>query len=108
MMSATTATPTADPAATVKETCLFFESEAAEAFCLRDEAQALKDHNTNLEKEKSALKVKVIDLTALVTVREQEVADLDVVVTSMKLQNDSLADQVHKLEAFAVGLQEKS
>nr|GEV95194.1 hypothetical protein [Tanacetum cinerariifolium] len=180
MMSATTATPTADPAATVKETCCNFlvggirtivdpdsnlqrvyvpqwnvtngfcmddggvcremekkrlksrveekdsllksrydeieslkaqllikESEAAEAFRLRDEAQALKDQNTNLEKEKSELKVKVIDLTALITVREQEVADLDVVVTSVKLQNDSLADQVHKLEAFAAGLQEK-
>nr|GEV01487.1 nonaspanin [Tanacetum cinerariifolium] len=182
MMSATTATPTADPAATVKETCCDFlvggirtvvdpdsnlqrfyvpqwnvtngfcmddggvcqynikekrrlksrveekdsllksrcdeikslkaqllikESEAAEAFRLCDEAQALKDHNTNLEKEKSELKVKVIDLTALVTVREREVADLDVVVTSVKLQNDSLADQVHKLEAFAAGLQEK-
>nr|GFC15580.1 hypothetical protein [Tanacetum cinerariifolium] len=37
----------------------------------------------------------------------QEVADLDVVVTSVKLQNDSLADQVHKMEASSAGLQEK-
>nr|GFC67359.1 hypothetical protein [Tanacetum cinerariifolium] len=34
--------------------------------------------------------------------REQEVADLDVVVTSVKLENDSLADQV-----ASAGLQEK-
>nr|GEW51524.1 hypothetical protein [Tanacetum cinerariifolium] len=60
-------------------------TRSAKAFRLHDEAQALKDHNTNLEKEKN----------------------LDVVVTSVKLQNDSLADQVHKLEAFAARLQEK-
>nr|GFC25043.1 hypothetical protein [Tanacetum cinerariifolium] len=35
----------------------------------------------------------VADLAASVKVREQEVADLDVVVTSVKLQNDNLADQ---------------
>nr|GEW63558.1 hypothetical protein [Tanacetum cinerariifolium] len=82
-------------------------TRSAEAFRLHDEAQALKDHNTNLEKEKSELKVKVTDLVASVKVREREVTDLDVVVTSVKLQNDSLADQVHKLEASAAGLQEK-
>nr|GEV61299.1 hypothetical protein [Tanacetum cinerariifolium] len=43
----------------------------------------------------------------LLNVREQEVADLDDVVTSVKLQNDSLADQVHKLEASSAGLHEK-
>nr|GEW91643.1 putative transposase (putative), gypsy type [Tanacetum cinerariifolium] len=52
---------------------------------LRDETQVLKERNATLEKEKN----------------------LDVVVTSVKLHNDSLADQVHKLEASFVGLQEK-
>nr|GEZ17066.1 hypothetical protein [Tanacetum cinerariifolium] len=74
---------------------------------LRDETQALKECNIDLEKEKSKLEVKVTELAASVKVREQEVADLDAVVTSVKLQNDSLADQVHKLEASSVGLQEK-
>nr|GEV88823.1 nonaspanin [Tanacetum cinerariifolium] len=60
-----------------------------------------------LKSVKNELGVKVTDLAALVKGREQEVADLDVVVTSVKLQNDSLADQVHKLEVFAVELQEK-
>nr|GEV61683.1 hypothetical protein [Tanacetum cinerariifolium] len=83
------------------------EAEEAEVVRLRDEAKALKDSNTNLEKEKGELEVKVTDLAASIKDKEQEVADLDAVVTSVKLQNDSLADQVHKLEASAAGLQEK-
>nr|GEV88715.1 transposase (putative), gypsy type [Tanacetum cinerariifolium] len=54
--------------------------------------------------EKSGLDVKVADLAASVKVREQEVADLDDVVTSVKLQNDNL---VHKLETSSAGLQEQ-
>nr|GEW93842.1 hypothetical protein [Tanacetum cinerariifolium]GEZ53145.1 hypothetical protein [Tanacetum cinerariifolium] len=73
------------------------EAEAAEVFRLRDEAKALKDRNTNLEKEKGELEVKVTDLAASIKDREQEVTDLDAVVTSV----------VHKLEASAAGLQEK-
>ncbi|GJZ66742.1 hypothetical protein Tco_0623438 [Tanacetum coccineum] len=60
---------------------------------LQDELRVLKDHNTTLEKEKSELDVKVADLVASVKVREQEAADLDVMV--------------HKLEASSAGLQEK-
>nr|GEX53232.1 uncharacterized mitochondrial protein AtMg00810-like [Tanacetum cinerariifolium] len=74
------------------------EEEAAEAVRLRDEAQALKERNTYLEKEKSELEIIVTDLVTLVKVREQEVTDLDAVVTSVKLQNDSLADK--RLEEF--------
>nr|GEV42487.1 hypothetical protein [Tanacetum cinerariifolium] len=88
----------------LKAKLLIKEAEATEAIHLHNEAQALKEKNTNLEKEKTELEVKVTDLAALDKVGEQEVADLDVVVTSVKLQNDSLADQ---LEASSVGLQEK-
>nr|GEW13054.1 hypothetical protein [Tanacetum cinerariifolium] len=70
-----------------------------------DEIESLKAQL--IVKEKNELGVKVTDLAASVKGREQEVADLDVVVTSLKLQNDSLADQVHKLEVFAAELQEK-
>ncbi|GKG34965.1 ethylene-responsive transcription factor ERF027-like protein, partial [Tanacetum coccineum] len=76
----------------------------AEAICLRAEVQTLADCNTVLESEKSELDVKVADLTATVRVREQEVADLDVVVTSVKVHNDNLSDQVHTLEVSSVGL----
>ncbi|GJV31561.1 hypothetical protein Tco_1391961 [Tanacetum coccineum] len=59
------------------------------------------------EGEKSELDVKVADLAATVKVREQEVADLDDVVTSVKVHNDNLSDQVHTLEVSSDGLQEK-
>nr|GEW21916.1 hypothetical protein [Tanacetum cinerariifolium] len=75
------------------------EAKAAEAICLRAEAFQFK--------EKSELDVKATDLAALVKVREQEVADLDAVVTSVKLQNGNLANQVHRLEISSVRIQEK-
>ncbi|GJS93617.1 hypothetical protein Tco_0800585 [Tanacetum coccineum] len=97
------------------------EAEAAEAIRLRAEAskfeaiekslqgevRVLKDYNTTLEKEKSELDVKVADLVASVKVREQEAANLDAMVTSVKSQNDSLVDQVHELETSSAELQEK-
>nr|GEW64651.1 hypothetical protein [Tanacetum cinerariifolium] len=97
------------------------EAEAAEAIRLRAEASnfeavekslqsevtALKERNNLLETEKIRLDAKVVDLAASVKVREQEVADLVAVVTFVKLQNDNLVDQVHKLETSSAGLQEK-
>nr|GEW05066.1 hypothetical protein [Tanacetum cinerariifolium] len=83
------------------------EAEAAKAIRLRVEASnfeavekslqsevaALKERNNLLEIEKNRLDVKVANLAASVKVRQQEVADLDAVVTSVKLQNDNLVDQ---------------
>ncbi|GJY58748.1 hypothetical protein Tco_0458640 [Tanacetum coccineum] len=74
---------------------------------LQDEMRVLKDCNTTLEKEKSELNVKVVDRAASVKVREQEAADLDAMVTSIKSQNDNLIDQVYKLETSSAGLQDK-
>nr|GEU56362.1 hypothetical protein [Tanacetum cinerariifolium]GEV88146.1 hypothetical protein [Tanacetum cinerariifolium] len=85
-----------DEIKTLKAQLIVKEAEAVEAVRLCDEAQALKDCNNNLEKEKGELEVKVTDLAASIKVKEQEVTDLDVVVTF-----------VHKLEAFSAGLQEK-
>ncbi|GKA35754.1 hypothetical protein Tco_0722245 [Tanacetum coccineum] len=59
---------------------------------LQDEIKSLKERNTTLEKEKDVLDVKVADLAASVKVREQEADDSDVMVTTVKLQNDRLAD----------------
>ncbi|GKC77550.1 hypothetical protein Tco_1128324, partial [Tanacetum coccineum] len=61
---------------------------------LRDEAQVLKERNATMESEKGELEVKVADLAASVKVREQEVVDLDAVVTSVRSQNDNLVDQL--------------
>ncbi|GJW66490.1 hypothetical protein Tco_0120914 [Tanacetum coccineum] len=105
----------------LKAQLLVKEAEAAEAIRLRaeaskfeaiekslqDEVRVLKDCNTTLEKEKSELNVKVADLAASVKVREQEAADLDAMVTSVKSQNDNLIDQVHRLETSSAGLQDK-
>ncbi|GJV54734.1 gypsy type transposase [Tanacetum coccineum] len=74
---------------------------------LRDEVKYLRERNAALEEENEVLNVKVADLTATVKVREQEAADSNALVTAVKLQNDSLADQVHALEASSAGLQEK-
>ncbi|GJT47909.1 hypothetical protein Tco_0974066 [Tanacetum coccineum] len=93
--------------ASLKAQLLVKEAEAAEAIRLRAEVQTLADRNTVLEGEKSELDVKVADLAATVKVREQEVADLDAVVTSVKVHNDNLSDQVHTLEVSFAGLQEK-
>ncbi|GKA25702.1 hypothetical protein Tco_0711811, partial [Tanacetum coccineum] len=96
-------------------------SEAAEAVHLRakaskfevvekslqDEIKYLKERNTALEKEKGVLDVRVADLAATVKVREQKAADSDAMITTVKLQNDRLADQVRELETSSAGLQEK-
>ncbi|GKD46123.1 hypothetical protein Tco_1270768, partial [Tanacetum coccineum] len=74
---------------------------------LQDEIRSLKERNAALEKEKGELGVRVVDLSTSVKVREQEVATLDAVVTTVKLQNNRLVDQVHKLETSCVRLQEK-
>ncbi|GJU97062.1 hypothetical protein Tco_1326333 [Tanacetum coccineum] len=105
----------------LKAQLLVKETEAAEAIHLRaeaskfevvekslqDEIKSLKERNTALEEEKGVLDVKVADLAATVKVREQEAADSDAMVTTVKLQNDKLADQVRELETSSAGLQEK-
>ncbi|GJV37273.1 hypothetical protein Tco_1409750, partial [Tanacetum coccineum] len=93
--------------ANLKALLLVKEAEATEAIRLRAEVQTLVDRNIILEREKGELDIKVADLAATVKVREQEVADLDAMVTSVKFHNDSLTDQVRKLEASSVILQDK-
>ncbi|GJZ93050.1 hypothetical protein Tco_0665115 [Tanacetum coccineum] len=91
----------------LKAQLLLKEAEAAEAIRLRTEAskfkaiekslqvevEALKEHNTTLEKKKNKLDVKVVNLAASMKVREREVANLDAVVASVKSQNDNLVNQ---------------
>ncbi|GJU36213.1 gypsy type transposase [Tanacetum coccineum] len=104
----------------LKAQLLVKETEAAKAIHLRakaykfevvekslhDEIKSLKECNTSLEKETSVLDVKVADLAATVKVREQETTNSDAMLTTVKLQNDRLADQVRELETSSAGLQE--
>nr|GEU51757.1 G-type lectin S-receptor-like serine/threonine-protein kinase LECRK3 [Tanacetum cinerariifolium] len=80
--------------------------EAVEKFC-RNEVNALKERNTNLEKERNALDVKAADLEASAMDKARELTNLNVQLTIVKSQNDILVDQVHELEVSSVGLQEK-
>ncbi|GKA69461.1 hypothetical protein Tco_0775525 [Tanacetum coccineum] len=73
---------------------------------LRDEVNALKERNVILEKEQSALDVKVTYLEASAMGKECELTNLNAQLTSVKSQNDNLADQVHELELSSSGLQE--
>ncbi|GJT45054.1 hypothetical protein Tco_0953769 [Tanacetum coccineum] len=82
----------------LKAQLLVKEAEAAEAIRLCAEA-------SNFEAIKKSLQV--ANLAASVKVREQEAADFDAMVTSVKSQNDNLIDQVHRLETSFVGLQDK-
>nr|GEV47831.1 hypothetical protein [Tanacetum cinerariifolium] len=70
------------------------EIESLKAQLVLKEAEAAEAIRLCIEN--SGLDLKVADLIALVKVREQEVADLDAVVTS-----------VHKLETSSAGLQEQ-
>ncbi|GJT09209.1 hypothetical protein Tco_0843671 [Tanacetum coccineum] len=76
----------------LKAQLLLREAEAAEAIRLRAEA-------SNFEA--------VTKLEALATSKERELTDLNALVTSVKSQNDNLADRVHELEIYSFGLQEK-
>ncbi|GJR84546.1 hypothetical protein Tco_0155331 [Tanacetum coccineum] len=67
---------------------------------LQDEVRVLKDCNTILEKEKSELNVKVVDLAAAVKVREQEAADLDAMVHRLETSSARLQDKVATYENF--------
>ncbi|GKB07597.1 hypothetical protein Tco_0835881, partial [Tanacetum coccineum] len=74
---------------------------------LRDETNALRERNFILEKERSALDVKVTDLETLAMSKDPELTNLNALVTSVKSQNDSLVDRVHELEISSSRLQEK-
>nr|GEU42587.1 hypothetical protein [Tanacetum cinerariifolium] len=89
----------------VEEKDSLLKSRCEEIESLKAQLLVLKERNATLEKEKSELEIQVTDLVALVKVRTKKLQIA--VVTSMKLQNDSLVDKVHKLEASSARHQEK-
>ncbi|GJW23205.1 hypothetical protein Tco_0033827 [Tanacetum coccineum] len=72
-----------------------------------DELNILKKKNVALEDERNSLNGKVAKLQSLVSAKDRELRDVDVTVTSLKSQNDGLADQVHALETTYSGLHER-
>nr|GEU93596.1 hypothetical protein [Tanacetum cinerariifolium] len=68
------------------------------------EIDALKQKNVALENEKGSLDRKVAELQSLVSTKDLELKELNVVVSSPRSQKDGLVDQVHELEATGSGL----
>ncbi|GKG05641.1 hypothetical protein Tco_0325727, partial [Tanacetum coccineum] len=58
-----------------------------------DEIGALKQRNVALENEKDSHDRKVTELQSLVSAKDLELKDLNVVVSFLKSQNDGLVDQ---------------
>ncbi|GKC39418.1 hypothetical protein Tco_1051802, partial [Tanacetum coccineum] len=94
-----------DDVENLKAQLLLKETEAAEAARLRAQ------RNVALENEKDSLDGKVTELQSLVFAKDLELKDLNVVVSSLKSQNNGLVDQVAKLDAdlleMALHLEEK-
>ncbi|GJX17052.1 hypothetical protein Tco_0217884, partial [Tanacetum coccineum] len=79
-----------------------------QAEVLKVKEEEVKDLKAQLLlKEAEAAEAIRLHLSASVKVREQEDAALDVVVTTVKLQNDRLVDHVHELEISSAKLREK-
>nr|GEU90969.1 hypothetical protein [Tanacetum cinerariifolium] len=66
--------------------------EAAEQVHV-DEQNTLKQKNVALEDEKESLNGRVAELESLVSIKDRELKDVDAIVTSLKSQNDGLADR---------------
>ncbi|GJQ98952.1 hypothetical protein Tco_0521937 [Tanacetum coccineum] len=83
------------------------ESECEKQAVHVDELNTLKQKNVALEDEKKSLSGKVAELQSMVSVKDCELKDVDVIVTSLKSQNNGLADQVRVLETTCFGLCER-
>ncbi|GJR43653.1 hypothetical protein Tco_1311756 [Tanacetum coccineum] len=71
-----------------------------------DEIDALKQRNVALGNEKDSLDGKVTELQSSVLAKELELKDLNVVVSSLKSQNDDLVDQVLGYERLKEQIEE--
>ncbi|GJX83771.1 gypsy type transposase [Tanacetum coccineum] len=71
-----------------------------------DEIDTLKQKNVVLENEKESLDGKVTELQSLVSTKDLELKDLNVVVSSLRSQKDSLVDQVSGFEQLKEQIKE--
>nr|GEX15089.1 hypothetical protein [Tanacetum cinerariifolium] len=89
-------------------------------YVVENQGELLKDREEEIESLKARLllkeadvaeairlDVKVTGVETLVVSKELELIDLNALVTSVKSQNDNLAERIHELEISSYGLQEK-
>ncbi|GJV14569.1 hypothetical protein Tco_1359892 [Tanacetum coccineum] len=65
------------------------------------------EKNMALEDEKKSLSGKVVELQSMISIKDRKLKDVDATITSLKSQNDGLADQVRVLETTCSGLRER-
>ncbi|GJW99574.1 hypothetical protein Tco_0183488 [Tanacetum coccineum] len=80
--------------------------EATES-SLRGEVASAHDHNVVLEQECTSLQLRVADLESIIAGKDQELSDLGASSSSLRSENQSLLDQVHKLELSSADLRLK-
>ncbi|GJS08260.1 hypothetical protein Tco_0365056 [Tanacetum coccineum] len=73
----------------------FFEATESS---LRGEVASAHDHNVVLEQECTSLQLRVADLESIIAGKDQELSDLGASSSSLRSENQSLLDQVHKLD----------
>ncbi|GJX48778.1 hypothetical protein Tco_0273968 [Tanacetum coccineum] len=120
LKEAEAAEATDDEVENLKAQLLLKETEAAEAARLRaqvfaveatkkmhaDEIDALKQRNVALENEKDSLDGKVTELQSLVSAKDLELKDLNVVVHALETTCSSLRDQVSGYERLKEQIEE--
>ncbi|GKF60359.1 hypothetical protein Tco_0177145, partial [Tanacetum coccineum] len=74
---------------------------------LRGEVASAKEHNDLLEQEHSYLKLKVTSLESIIAEKDRELFDLGTSSSSLRSQNQSLVNQVNKLETSSTDLRGK-
>ncbi|GJT69962.1 hypothetical protein Tco_1029248 [Tanacetum coccineum] len=79
--------------------------EATES-SLRGEVASAHDRNVVLEQECTSLQLKVTGLESIIAGKDQELSDLGASSSSLRSENQSLLDQVHKLELSSADLRE--
>ncbi|GJT01392.1 gypsy type transposase [Tanacetum coccineum] len=79
------------------------EIENLKAQLLLKEAEAA-EKNVVLENERDSFNGKITELQSLISAKDLELKEVNVVVSSFKSQNDGLVDQVHALETTCSSL----
>nr|GEV19648.1 hypothetical protein [Tanacetum cinerariifolium] len=89
-----------------EELFIEFSIRIARQACLSVEVRMWTEYslkNVAFKDEKNSLNGKIIELQSLVSAKDLELKDLNVVVSSLRSQSDGLVDQVHALETTCFG-----